>query len=64
MGMPDELRRLLEKYCALGRLLPPHDDFEEPLMRAEAELVLREMASVQKQIDTFLGPSRPARPRQ
>ncbi|OLB72057.1 MAG: hypothetical protein AUI16_21480 [Alphaproteobacteria bacterium 13_2_20CM_2_64_7] len=57
-GMPMELRALLERFCQLGCLLPLRDDlataFEDARTRAEAEVVLREMAVVQKQIDNFL----------
>jgi hypothetical protein len=49
MGMPPEFRALLERYNQLGRLLPPKDDIDavlaDPHGRAEAEVILREMAS-------------------
>jgi hypothetical protein len=66
-GMPAELRALFERYNALGRLLPSQDDmgaFEDPGVRAEAKLILAEMAKVKKRIDDFIavaGARSPAR---
>jgi hypothetical protein len=59
-GMPAELQGLLERFCQLGRLLPPLDSLREdprdddPAVVAEAKVVLAEMARVKQQIDAFL----------
>jgi hypothetical protein len=61
-GMPVALVDLLERYCSLGRLLPRGDlaeAFEDPFVRTDAEVVLREMAEVKARIDNFLDPGRP-----
>jgi hypothetical protein len=56
--MPSEFRALLERYNQLGRLLPPKDDIDavlaDPHGRAEAEVILCEMAAVKADIDAFL----------
>jgi len=56
--MPPELASLMQRYCQLGRLLPPQDDMEmvvkDPRARAGTKFVLQEMAVVKKQIDHFL----------
>jgi hypothetical protein len=54
-GMPPELREMMQRYCQLGRLLP-HDEaaLADPPARAEAKLILEEMAQVKKRIDDFL----------
>src|SRR5262249_8296887 len=59
-GMPPELRALMERYCQLGRLLPPADNdwTEDPRAMAEVGVVLREMDSVKAQIDEFLAAAR------
>jgi hypothetical protein len=58
VDMPPEFRALLERYNQLGRLLPPKDDIDavlaDPHGRAEAEVILREMAAVKADIDAFL----------
>ena len=57
--MPPELCALMERYCQLGRLLPSQDDiFEDIRVRAEAQIVLREMAQVKARIDAFLAAAR------
>jgi hypothetical protein len=58
-GMPVELRDLMERFCQLGRLLPPPADLpllveDDPRARAEVEIVLAEMARVRAQIDAFI----------
>ena len=57
-GMPAELRALMERYCQLGRLLPPEADIGMVVVdaraRAEAKVVLKEMAKTKRQIDQFL----------
>ena len=60
--MPDELRKLMQRYCQLGRLLPPREDSDakDPRARAGVEVVLREMASVKAEIDDFLAAARAA----
>ena len=58
---------LFERYNALGRLLPQEEDmavFEDPGVRASAQLILAEMAKVKKRIDDFIavaGARSPAR---
>jgi hypothetical protein len=55
--MPPELRALMERYCQLARLLPQEEldlDPDDPGTRAEAEMVLKEMALVQARIDAML----------
>jgi hypothetical protein len=58
--MPAELQGLLERFCQLGRLLPPLDSLREdpreddPAVVAEATLVLTEMQRVKRQIDALL----------
>jgi hypothetical protein len=57
-GMPEQLRQLMEKYNALGRLLPAEADMDmvvkDPRALAEATLVLKEMSRVKAAIDAFL----------
>lgn len=54
-GMPPELHGLLERYCAVARLLPQNDmDVEDANVRATAAIVLQELGVIQKQIDSFL----------
>jgi hypothetical protein len=55
--MPPAFKALIERYCQLGRLLPPADalDLADPGSRAEVEVVLREMAQVERRIDAMLG---------
>jgi hypothetical protein len=67
--MPAELRALFERYCQLGRQLP--DDIEtlaDPHTRAEAQIILAEMAKTKRRIDNFLAAARssaaPARPQE
>jgi hypothetical protein len=50
--MPPEFLHLIQRYCALGRLLPSPGDLHE--MRDEAALVLREMDAVKWEIDRIL----------
>ena len=56
--MPPEFRALMERYCQLGRLLPSLDDMETAIentrTRAQAKLVLDEMAKTKRQIDQFM----------
>jgi hypothetical protein len=58
VSMPAELRVLIEKYNALGRLLPPEDEWESmlenPRALAQAKVVLAEMARTKRQFDDFL----------
>jgi hypothetical protein len=60
MPMPAEFRALLERFNALGRLLPKPDDLdlEDPSARAEAEIIMTEMNRVKAQIDAFLDAAR------
>jgi hypothetical protein len=56
MPMPVELQVLMQRYCQLGRLLPPVDDadLQDPRSRAEIKVVIEEMDKVKAQIDDFL----------
>jgi hypothetical protein len=59
--MPSELVSLLQRFNQLGRLLPQDDlatAFKDAGARAEAEIVLREMSTVKRQIDHFLAAAR------
>jgi hypothetical protein len=57
--MPPELLALMKRFNQLGLLLPRDDDaLEDPLVRAEAELILKEMALVRAQIDSFIAAAR------
>jgi hypothetical protein len=62
--LPDELRKLMQRYCQLGCLLPQAEDFDakDPRARAGVEVVLREMASVKAEIDEFLDAAREREP--
>ena len=68
--MPPELKRLMERYCELGRLLPAGDDvdraaaLDDPDTRSQAILALAEMDKVKAQIDAFLAADRKRRGRQ
>jgi hypothetical protein len=53
---PPELITLMQRYCQLGRLLPPLDELDE--RRDEATLVLQEMAVVKAEIDRILDANR------
>jgi hypothetical protein len=60
--MPPEFKALMERYCALGRLLPDPGDSEEIYERRdESALVLEEMHRVQREIDEFLDHARAER---
>jgi hypothetical protein len=64
MGMPLELQALIQRYCALGRLLPqPIEDADlaDDRARAEIEIVLKEMHDVKARIDAFLDAARAKR---
>ena len=56
--MPEELIALMQRFNALGRLLPAEDledVMADPGKRAECSVILNEMAKVQVEIDAFLG---------
>jgi hypothetical protein len=64
--MPRELKRLMLRYCQLGRLLPRLDDATSVADldldlsdRTGIQLVLNEMAQVKAQIDKFLDSKAP-----
>jgi hypothetical protein len=66
--MPPELRRLMLRYCELGRLLPRLDDatsledYDLDLSElAGIQCVLNEMARIKGQIDEFLDSCRSPR---
>jgi len=61
--MPPELKRLMLRYCQLGRLLPPRDDIADfdVGQLAGIQLVLDEMGRVKAQIDAFLTAARARR---
>jgi hypothetical protein len=56
---PPELLALMQRYNQLGRLLPQPDDLDitDPHARAEAKVIIDEMARVRVQIDAFLLPA-------
>ena len=57
--MPPQLLALMKRFNQLGLLLPRDDDaLEDPLVRTEAELILKEMALVRAQIDSFIATAR------
>jgi hypothetical protein len=63
--MPLELKRLMLRYCQLGRLLPRLDDATsladldlDLSERAGIQLVLDEVARVKAQVDEFLATAR------
>jgi hypothetical protein len=60
--MPKELHALMLRYCQLGRLLPRIEDLVDEGPRADAEVVLAEMATVKAQIDSFIAAARAALP--
>jgi len=65
MGMPVELHALFERLLAVARLLPSKDEMEEaledPHARAEAQLILKEMRKIEREIDDFVAAARKAR---
>jgi hypothetical protein len=51
--MPEELHRLIERYCRLGAQLPENDDVVEDMVD-EVKLLLEEMAVPMRAIDTLI----------
>jgi hypothetical protein len=54
MPMPRELTALMTRFNALGRLLPDDGSLDDEHVRAEARVVLAEMAKVKAAIDAYL----------
>ena len=69
-GMPPAFRKLMERYCELGRLLPRFGDdidiavaVDDPAEYARLTVILREMDQVKAQINAALDAAKAERRR-
>ena len=65
MPMPRELKALMQRFNALGRLLPKGDEIDVAALdeqtRAAARVVIAEMEKVRAEIDAFIDAARAER---